>query len=80
MSADLTMIDIDPAPRCPQCGRFGELGYLCIDGIMRWFCAEHRLARFWADARMPSPLSHSNKGTTTDVQALPATELEWSAA
>jgi hypothetical protein len=39
----------EPARRCPQCGGIGEFGYREVDGAMRWFCARHRLAHFWAD-------------------------------
>jgi hypothetical protein len=42
----------EPAPRCPQCGAFGEFGYRDVYGAMGWFCARHRLAQFWADARI----------------------------
>jgi hypothetical protein len=43
-----------PALRCPQCGSAGEFGYRDVYGAMRWFCARHRLAQFWADARWPT--------------------------
>jgi hypothetical protein len=69
MSTDPASVGIDAAPRCPQCGRPGEFGYRCIDGAMRWFCADHRLAQLWADARMPSPLSSHNQGASTDDNA-----------
>ena len=42
----------EPAPRCPQCRAAGEFGYRDVYGAMRWFCARHRLAQFWADARI----------------------------
>jgi hypothetical protein len=45
----------EPAPRCPQCGAFGEFGYRDVYGAMRWFCARHRLTQFWADARIAIP-------------------------
>ena len=48
------------APRCQQCGGVSEFGYRRNDGSMRWFCGEHRLAQFWADARMPSGKSTGN--------------------
>ena len=44
----------EPALRCPQCGSAGEFGYRDVYGAMRWFCARHRLAQFWADARWPT--------------------------
>jgi hypothetical protein len=67
MSADLASVGIESA-RCPECGQIGEFGYRCRDGTMRWFCAEHRLAQFWADARMPSPPSN-HRGELTDENA-----------
>jgi hypothetical protein len=36
---------------CPQCGVDGVFGYLKKDGDLIWYCADHRLGRFWADAR-----------------------------
>jgi hypothetical protein len=60
MSTDPASVGIDAAPRCPRCGQLGEFGYRCRDGTMPWFCAEHRLAQFWADARMPSLPSNDN--------------------
>jgi hypothetical protein len=55
----------EPAPRCPQCGAAGEFGYRDVYGAMRWFCARHRLAQFWADARMPAIVTN-NGGVLTD--------------
>jgi hypothetical protein len=37
-------------PNC-RCGAPGEYGYRDQQGRMRWFCASHRLATYWADAR-----------------------------
>ena len=37
---------------CPKCGRHGEFGYK-VEGAMVWFCAEHRLAKHYAEARRP---------------------------
>jgi hypothetical protein len=54
-----------PAPRCFQCGAAGEFGYRDVYGAMRWFCAKHRLAQFWADARTPAPIA-SNGGVLID--------------
>jgi hypothetical protein len=54
----------EPAQWCPQCSAAGEFGYRDIDGVMRWFCARHRLAQFWADARMPASVT-SNGGVLT---------------
>ncbi len=37
---------------CPQCGRLGTFGYRNNkDGSFTWYCAEHRVAQLWADAR-----------------------------
>jgi len=36
---------------CPQCGVDGVFGYRNSDGDLIWYCADHRLGRFWADAR-----------------------------
>ena len=55
----------EPAPRCPQCAAAGEFGYRDVYGAMRWFCAKHRLAQFWADARMPATVTN-NGGVLTD--------------
>jgi hypothetical protein len=55
----------EPAQWCPQCGAAGEFGYRNICGAMHWFCARHRLAQFWADARMPAIVT-TNEGVLTD--------------
>jgi hypothetical protein len=55
----------EPAPRCPQCGAAGEFGYRDVYGAMRWFCARHRHAQFWADARRPAVVIN-NGGVLTD--------------
>jgi hypothetical protein len=57
----------EPAQWCPQCGAAGEFGYHDVYGAMRWFCARHRLAQFWADARMPAITN--NEGVLTDDNA-----------
>jgi hypothetical protein len=36
---------------CPRCGRFGIFGYHDQEGALIWYCGEHRLGRFFADAR-----------------------------
>jgi hypothetical protein len=41
-------------PHCQVCGEHGEFGYK-IKGEMQWFCAKHRLAQNYADARVPAP-------------------------
>ena len=55
----------DLALRCPQCGGPGEFGYRDVYRAMRCFCESHRLAQFWADARMPS-IVINNGGVLTD--------------
>jgi hypothetical protein len=50
---------------CPQCGAAGEFGYRDIYGAVRWFCASHRLAQFWADAPIPE-IVINNGGVLTD--------------
>ena len=49
----LTMSLAQPSERttCPQCGLDGVFGYRNKDGDLIWNCADHRLGRFWADAR-----------------------------
>jgi hypothetical protein len=51
----------EPTPRRPQRGSFSEFGYR---DTMGRFCARHRLAQFWADARMPA-LVTGNRGALT---------------
>ena len=36
---------------CPRCGRFGIFGYHNQEGALIWCCGQHRLGRFYADAR-----------------------------
>jgi hypothetical protein len=40
-----------PYERCVDCGAEALFGYRNSDGAMQWFCAEHRRACCWADAR-----------------------------
>jgi hypothetical protein len=51
---------------CPQCGRWGLFGYRSKQsGELIWYCADHRLGQYYADARRdispkeesPAPLS-----------------------
>jgi hypothetical protein len=44
-------------------------GYRDQDGRLIWYCAQHRLAQFWADARMPSPLADQSNGASTNDSA-----------
>jgi hypothetical protein len=37
--------------KCPQCDRLGVFGYRDSAGDMIFYCADHRLAQHWADAR-----------------------------
>ena len=46
---------------CPQCGRFGIFGYHNQEGALIWYCGQHRLGRFYADAR---------RVETTETEAL----------
>jgi hypothetical protein len=39
-----------PYERCVDCRAEAHFGYR-KNGALRWFCAEHRLAKCWADAR-----------------------------
>ena len=34
-----------------HCGKPAEFGYRNKSGALDWFCADHRLAEWWADAR-----------------------------
>jgi hypothetical protein len=36
---------------CPRCGRIGIFGYHNQEGALIWYCGQHRLGRFYADAR-----------------------------
>jgi hypothetical protein len=40
-----------PHAQCESCSAEARFGYRNNDGTMRWFCAAHRLAKNWADAR-----------------------------
>ena len=48
---------------CRQCGGTAEFGYRA-DGEMRWYCAAHRLAGSYADARLAAPV---NNGTEVEA-------------
>ena len=55
-------------PQCADaaCNQPGLFGYRDQDGGLIWYCAEHRLAQFWADARVPSPLVDHGNGVSND--------------
>jgi hypothetical protein len=40
-----------PYQACDQCRAEAHFGYRGSDGALRWFCAKHRAAECWADAR-----------------------------
>jgi hypothetical protein len=40
-----------PYVRCEECSAEARFGYRSSTGDMHWFCAAHRLAKNWADAR-----------------------------
>jgi len=40
-----------PFEACATCGQEAHFGYRDESGTLVWFCAEHRLARWWSDAR-----------------------------
>jgi hypothetical protein len=52
--------------RCANCDQSGVVGYRDADGRLIWYCNQHRLAQFWADARMPSPLADQSNGASTN--------------
>jgi hypothetical protein len=54
---------------CARCDQPGIFGYRDQDGRLIWYCNQHRLAQFWADARMPSPLADQSNGASTDDNA-----------
>jgi hypothetical protein len=55
----------NPTPRCPTCGGEGEFGYRNkATGALSFYCADHRLAEFYADVRLTS----SNKQGANDAQ------------
>jgi hypothetical protein len=55
-------------PRCDNavCDRPGVFGYRDQYGTLVWCCAQHRLAQFWADARVPSLLAEQNGASSND--------------
>ena len=61
---DCITLDDYSSECCEACGASNNdtelFGYRQSDG-WRWFCAAHRLGRFYADKRLPA-LSSSNNG------------------
>jgi hypothetical protein len=55
-------------PRCANaaCVQLGLFGYRDKAGALIWYCAQHRLAQFWADARMSSPLTEQSEESSID--------------
>jgi hypothetical protein len=61
---------------CARCDQPGIFGYRDQNGKLIWYCTQHRLAQYWADARMPSPLAdQSNGASTTNDNAYQQTNL-----
>jgi hypothetical protein len=62
---------------CPQCGVEGVFGYRNKEGGLIWYCADHRLGRFWADARrdVVEPRWPASSGQS-DQQQLPSKRFE----
>jgi hypothetical protein len=42
---------VRPDQHCVSCGAQAHFGYRTKIGTLRWFCAQHRLAKCWSDAR-----------------------------
>jgi hypothetical protein len=62
--------------RC-HCGSAGEFGYRDkVSGEMTWYCVQHRLAQWWADAGIEKPGAAAAADTAVDgppdLQALVA--------
>ncbi len=55
--------------RCPEFGQSSAFGYRNQDGELVWYCTEHRLAQFWADARVSLPLGDQSNGASTNDTA-----------
>ena len=58
-----------PRLTCARCDQPGIFGYRNQDGELVWYCTEHRLAQFWADARVPLPLGDQSNGASTNDTA-----------
>jgi len=47
---------------CPHCAERGLFGYRDKQtGEMVWYCTEHRLAQYWADARRERSASPNDR-------------------
>ena len=58
---------VDSSPRCTTCGGAAEFGYRNKQtGKLIWYCAAHRLGKFYSDARLSPP--SSSTGGMTDAQ------------
>jgi hypothetical protein len=55
--------------RCTACGAEAHFGYR-VNGETRWFCADHRLAKWWADEQR----GNCQKGTINDDNNIRQTE------
>ena len=58
-TADLPQVDYAFGAISPA-----VFGYRDQDGTLIWYCAKHRLAQFWADARVPLPLGDKSNGAS----------------
>lgn len=47
-----TVVSNEKARVCTVCKARARFGYRGADGWLEWYCAEHRKARAWADARV----------------------------
>jgi hypothetical protein len=54
------------ASQCSKCGNPAEFGYT-VQGITQWFCATHRLAQNYADARLPK-VSEGKQPTNDELK------------
>jgi len=51
--------DCSPDLRCPTCDKAGLFAYRNTKmGEMTWYCEDHRLATYWADARRDGSTHH----------------------
>jgi hypothetical protein len=58
--------------RC-HCGLSGQFGYRDQFGTLVWYCTEHRLAKYWSDARRDTAATPAVEATKPpDLQELVA--------